>query len=111
MKETALLPLPVLLLLGALWLAGLALARWRPLRERWPGLAGEWGMVGALGALNLAFFWRVLLTRDTWLPRGGGDFNSFYYPLYTFAARSIGIGADGAFVGDGARRSLDVVRG
>ena len=92
MKETALLPLPVLLLLGALWLAGLALARWRPLRERWPELAGEWGMVGALGALNLAFFWRVLLTRDTWLPRGGGDFNSFYYPLYSFAARSIGQG-------------------
>jgi hypothetical protein len=92
LKETALLPLPVLLLLGLLWLAGLALARWRPLRARWPWLAGEWGMVGVLAALNVAFFWRVLLTRDTWLPRGGGDFNSFYYPLYTFAARSIGAG-------------------
>ncbi|MFN8511702.1 MAG: YfhO family protein [Chloroflexia bacterium] len=92
LKESALLPLPVLMLLGLLWLAGLALARWRPLRSRWPELPGEWGMVGALAALNIAFFWRVLLTRDTWLPRGGGDFNSFYYPLYSFAARSIGAG-------------------
>ena len=92
MNNAALLPLPALLLLGLLWLAGLALARWRPLRARWPRLAGEWGMVGALAALNLGFFWRVLLTRDTWLPRGGGDFNSFYYPLYSFAARSIGQG-------------------
>lgn len=92
LNESALLPLPALLLLAALWLAGLALARWRPIAARWPGLAGEWGALGALAALNLAFFWRVLLTRDTWLPRGGGDFNSFYYPLYTFAARSIGNG-------------------
>ncbi len=92
LKETALLPLSMLLVLGLLWVVGLALARWRPVRGRWPELAGEWGMVGALAALNLAFFWRVLLTRDTWLPRGGGDFNSFYYPLYPFAARSIGAG-------------------
>ncbi len=92
MNNAALLSLPILMLGGLLWLAGLALARWRPLRARWPWLAGEWGMVGALAALNLGFFWRVLLTRDTWLPRGGGDFNSFYYPLYTFAARSIGQG-------------------
>lgn len=92
MNASALLPLPALLLLGLLWLAGLGLAWWRPVRGRWPGLAGEWSAFGALGALNLAFFWRVLLTRDTWLPRGGGDFNSFYYPLYTFAARRIGAG-------------------
>ena len=92
LKETALLPLSMLLILGLLWVVGLALARWRPVRGRWPELAGEWGMVGALAALNLAFFWRVLLTRDTWLPRGGGDFISFYYPLYSFAARSIGTG-------------------
>ena len=91
MNNAALLSLPILMLGGLLWLVGLLLARWRPLRARWPWLAGEWGMVGALAALNLGFFWRVLLTRDTWLPRGGGDFNSFYYPLYTFAARSIGM--------------------
>ncbi|MGN6363090.1 MAG: YfhO family protein, partial [Thermomicrobiales bacterium] len=88
-KTTVLLPLPVLLLFGLIWLAGLALARWRPVWTRWPGLVREWVALGALAALNLGFFWRVLLTRDTWLPRGGGDFNSFYYPLYHFAAEQI----------------------
>jgi len=92
MTGGVLLPLPTLLLLGALWVAGLAASRWRRLRCRWPGLTGEWAALGALAALNLGFFWRVLLTRDTWLPRGGGDFNSFYYPLYSFAARRIAAG-------------------
>ncbi len=91
-KDAALLPLPLLLFGGLAWLAGLALCRWRPLRARWPGLAGEWAALGALAALNLGFFWRVLLTRDTWLPRGGGDFNSFYYPLYRFAGQQIAVG-------------------
>lgn len=92
MNETALLTLPVLLLGGLAWLAGLALCRWRPLRARWPGLAGEWALLGALAALALGFFWRVLLTRDTWLPPNGGDFNSFYYPLYRFAGEQIAAG-------------------
>ena len=73
MIERPLLPLPVLLLLGALWLAGLALSRWRPLRCRWPGLTGEWAALGALAGLNLGFFWRVLPTRDTWPPHRRGD--------------------------------------
>ncbi len=89
MNATALLNVPTLALLALLWLAVFALCRWRPLRARWPGLAGEWAVLGFLAVLTLAFFWRVLLTRDTWLPRGGGDFNSFYYPLYRFAGAEI----------------------
>src|SRR5919199_1243569 len=48
MSERPLLPLPALLFIAALWVAG--------------------------------------------LPRGGGDFNSFYYPLYRFAAERIQAG-------------------
>ena len=92
MNATALLSLPTLALLTLLWLAVFALCRWRLLRARWPGLAGEWAVLGLLAVLTLAFFWRVLLTRDTWLPRGGGDFNSFYYPLYRFAGAEIAAG-------------------
>jgi hypothetical protein len=91
-KETALLGLPMLVL-GALgWLALLALSRAGAIRARWPGLTAEWATVGLLTALNLGFFWRVLLTRDTWLPKNGGDFNSFYYPLYQFAGEQIAAG-------------------
>jgi len=92
MNATALLTLPTLALLAILWFVVFALCCWRPLRARWPGLAGEWAILGLLAVLTLAFFWRVLLTRDTWLPRGGGDFNSFYYPLYRFAGAEIAAG-------------------
>lgn len=92
MRESALLPLPILLLLALSWSALWALSRARWIRARWPEASGDWVAVGALAALNLGFFWRVLLTRATWLPRGGGDFNSFYFPLYSFAARSISAG-------------------
>ena len=92
MKETALLTLPLLVLGGLCWLAVLALTRWKPFRDRWPGLTAEWGSIGLLTALNLGFFWRVLLTRDTWLPKNGGDFNSFYYPLYQFAGEQLANG-------------------
>ncbi|HEY8600888.1 MAG TPA: hypothetical protein VIL85_20795, partial [Thermomicrobiales bacterium] len=92
MKETALLTLPLLMVGGLGWLVILALTRWQPLHTRWPGLTAEWGIMGLLTALNLGFFWRVLLTRDTWLPKNGGDFNSFYYPLYQFAGEQIAAG-------------------
>lgn len=92
MSDSAPLPLPALLLLALAWVILLALSRARRLVARWPEATGDLFAVGVLGALNLGFFWRVLLTRDTWLPRGGGDFNSFYYPLYSFAARSIAAG-------------------
>ncbi len=92
MKDTALLNLPLLLTGGLLWLAVFALICWRPLRSRWPELPKGWVAIGLLAALNLGFFWRVLLTRDTWLPKNGGDFNSFYYPLYQFAGEQIAAG-------------------
>lgn len=45
--------------------------------------------LGALLALTAGFFWRPLFSEAVWIPRGGGDFASFYYPLYSFAAKSI----------------------
>ena len=92
MNATALLNIRTLALLALLWFVIFALCSWRPLRARWPRLAGEWAVLGFLALLTLGFFWRVLLTRDTWLPRGGGDFNSFYYPLYRFAGAEIAAG-------------------
>ncbi len=43
------------------------------------------GILAAIGG----FFWQPLFQNNVWLPRGGGDFNSFYYPLYAFASRSL----------------------
>ncbi len=48
-----------------------------------------------MGALLLAwvlFFWRPLLTSAA-VPRGGGDLNSFFFPLHAFAARVVQEGA------------------
>ncbi|MCA9966004.1 MAG: YfhO family protein [Anaerolineales bacterium] len=45
----------------------------------------------AIAALTLfvaIFFWPVL-TRQAWLPHGGGDLASFLYPMYRFAAQSL----------------------
>jgi len=51
----------------------LPLVGWRRVRRRRPGLVGEWVALGVLAALDLGFFWRVLLAGDAWLPRGRGD--------------------------------------
>lgn len=69
-----------------LWLALVAASRWPGWRlRRWPATS-DLALAGGLGLLCGAFHWRVLFTREASLPNGGGDFNSFYYPLARYAA-------------------------
>lgn len=45
-----------------------------------------------LALATTAFFWRLILVPDTWMPVGGGDLVSFLYPMYRFMARSLASG-------------------
>jgi hypothetical protein len=84
-------PLPAgLLLLGGLVL--LLLSRAQAIRRRWPALTGDLAAALLLGALCAGFHWRVLFTREASVPAGGGDFNSFYFPLARFAAGQLQAG-------------------
>ena len=81
------------LALIALWLAALALS-WQH-RRRHSGEVDYRLDVLALGLLALAvvlFYWPVL-TGVAWAPAGGGDFNSLYYPYYSFLHRALHEGA------------------
>jgi hypothetical protein len=85
-------PALALLLAGLLALALVALWRWargNPARAAWPREALA---IVLLLALVAGFFWRPLFTRDVWLPIGGGDLASFFYPLYSFIYHSIAAG-------------------
>ncbi|MGI8690693.1 MAG: hypothetical protein ACR2M3_19110 [Thermomicrobiales bacterium] len=75
-----------------LWLALLLVAGVPGVRRRWPGRRGEVGMVGLLTVIFILFFWRLLFEQGVAIPKGGGDFNSFYYPLSAFAANQIHAG-------------------
>ena len=86
-RTGGLIPLWILPALAGLWSAGLLLAA-GPLRRRWPGLAGELAALGGLGLAHVLFFWRPLLT-PAHVPKGGGDLNSFFFPLHAFSARSV----------------------
>ncbi|HET6261759.1 MAG TPA: hypothetical protein VFG99_05920, partial [Chloroflexia bacterium] len=44
--------------------------------------------LGALALLTGGFFWRPL-TEGTYMPAGGGDIASLYFPGYAFAAQQI----------------------
>ena len=44
--------------------------------------------IAALTLFVIIFFWPIL-TRQAWLPHGGGDLASFLYPMYRFAAQSL----------------------
>ncbi len=46
-------------------------------------------MIGLLTIIFALFFWRLLFEKGVAIPKGGGDFNSFYYPLSAFAANQI----------------------
>ncbi len=48
--------------------------------------------VGGIVAAIIGFFWQPFFQNNVWLPLGGGDFTSFYYPLYSFASRSLHAG-------------------
>lgn len=75
--------------IAVLWLALLLGAGVPRLRRRWPGARAEVGMLGLLTILFCLFFWRLLFEPGVQIPHGGGDFNSFYYPLSAFAANQI----------------------
>ena len=76
----ALLPVAAITLAAGWW------ARAQPGRpaRHWDVLA-----LALVGGLVVLFFWRPLLTADVYLPTGGGDLASFFYPLYTFIHRSV----------------------
>ncbi|MDQ6603198.1 MAG: hypothetical protein M3Z19_10775, partial [Chloroflexota bacterium] len=74
------------------WLALLLVAGAPRVRRRWPEARGEVGMVGLLTLVFCLFFWRLLFEKGVAIPKGGGDFNSFYYPLSAFAANQIQAG-------------------
>ena len=42
-----------------------------------------------LALLNGGFFWRSLTESNIWMPAGGGDFASFYFPTYSYVAEQI----------------------
>lgn len=81
-----------MLVIVGLWVALLLAAGSPRVRRRWPGARGEVGMIGLLTALFCLFFWRLLFEQGVAIPNGGGDFNSFYYPLSAFAANQIHAG-------------------
>lgn len=83
----SLIPLWFVPLAGLIWLTTLALTWW-PSRRRRPEVAAELGALGALLIAFLLFFWRPLLTAAE-VPNGGGDLNSFFFPLHAFAASQI----------------------
>jgi hypothetical protein len=88
-----LLPLPIAAGLAVLVLVALlglgAAARRDPRRAPW---LREAGALVVLAGLVAGFFWRALFTVDVWMPIGGGDLASFFYPLYSFIYRSIQAG-------------------
>ena len=44
--------------------------------------------LGLLALAVVAFYWPVLIG-SAWVPAGGGDFNSLYYPFYSFLHRAL----------------------
>ncbi|HEX8599368.1 MAG TPA: YfhO family protein [Chloroflexia bacterium] len=75
----------LLLLFGvALFLA----YRWHKGRAGRPALHLDVGALGLLALLTGGFFWRPL-TEGTYMPEGGGDLVSLYFPGYAFAANQI----------------------
>lgn len=82
-RTTGLLPwwvLAAVLLAGGL---GIALLAWQQ-RAKGAEAAG----FGGLFLVWLLFFWRPLLT-PAHVPRNGGDLNSFFFPLHSFAAQTV----------------------
>jgi hypothetical protein len=89
-RLSGLLPLWMVPDAAILWLVVFWLAA-RPLRKRFHSLYLDVAAVGGLLLANLLFFWRPLLSASQ-IPRGGGDFNSFYFPLDAFSAHAVQTG-------------------
>ncbi len=62
--------------------------RWHRGRPGRPALHLDVGALGLLALLTGGFFWRPL-TEGTYMPAGGGDLVSLYFPGYAFAAAQI----------------------
>ena len=86
LKFAGLMGRGAMLAIVVLWLVLLLVAGMPRVRRRWPGMRAEVSMVGVLTVAFLLFFWRLLFEAGVAIPKGGGDFNSFYYPLAAFAA-------------------------
>ena len=54
-----------------------------------PALHLDVACVSLLAFLTGGFFWRPLTESKVWMPAGGGDFASFYYPTYSYVAQQI----------------------
>ncbi len=92
LRFEGLLGLPALLAVVGLWAVAFAVASLPAMRRRAVGARGEVVAVGVLAVLWGLFWWRVLFERGVSVPKGGGDFSSFSYPLSAFAAREIQAG-------------------
>ncbi len=92
LKFAGLMAPGAMLVIVGLWLALLLAANLLRVRRRWPCARAEVGMIGLLTVVFCLFFWRLLFEKGVAIPKGGGDFNSFYYPLSAFAANQIHAG-------------------
>src|SRR5688572_28063307 len=45
--------------------------------------------IALLALLTGGFFWRPLTEGGVYMPAGGGDLASFYYPTYSYIARQV----------------------
>lgn len=89
-RVSGLLPLWVLPCVVIVWLVVFWLT-WRPLGGRFPSLHRDVAVLGGLLLANLLFFWRPLLS-SAQVPRGGGDLNSYFFPLQAVSAEAIQTG-------------------
>jgi hypothetical protein len=92
LKFAGLMSPVAMLVIVVIWLALLGAAGAPRVRRRWPGMRGEVGMIGLVTLIFCLFFWRLLFEQGVAVPKGGGDFNSFYYPLSAFAAGQVQAG-------------------
>jgi len=86
-----LLSFPAFLVILVVWVVAWALAG-VPAVRRWPMARGEVYALGVLTVLWALFFSRLLFETGVRVPKGGGDFNAFYYPLAAFAAAQLQAG-------------------
>jgi hypothetical protein len=92
LKFAGLMSPVAMLVIVVIWLALLGAAGAPRVRRRWPRMRGEVGMIGLVTLIFCLFFWRLLFEQGVAVPKGGGDFNSFYYPLSAFAAGQVQAG-------------------
>lgn len=80
--------------LAALALLAFSLARWwhRAGNGR-PPLHLDVAALSLLALLTGGFFWRVLTESKVWMPAGGGDLASLYYPAYVYVSEQLRAGS------------------